>query len=43
MTSLTWSELRKEIGVGKFYEKVLFRKLKGKRTDEFITKFDEFL
>lgn len=32
VTATTWSNLRKEIGVGKFYEKCAYRRLKVART-----------
>ena len=43
VSSAKWSDIRSEIGVGKFYEKVTFRKLKCRRSEEFINKFDEVL
>lgn len=43
VSSVKWSDIRSEIGVGKFYEKVAFRKLKCKRSDQFIKTFDDFL
>lgn len=43
VSATTWNEIREEIGVGKFYEKVAFRKLKCVRNDKFIKTFDSFL
>ena len=43
VTSTTWSEVRQEIGVGKFYEKCAFRKLSGERSRDFLRRFDVFL
>ncbi len=36
VTSHSWSKIRSDIGVGNFYEKVAFRKLKGPRPRDFI-------
>ena len=43
VSSSKWSDIRSEIGVGKFYEKVAFRKLKCQSTNNFINTFDDFL
>lgn len=43
VSSTTWSEIKEEIGVGKFYEKVAYRKLNGVRSREFVQIFDQFL
>ena len=43
MSSTTLNEIREKIGVGRFYEKVAFRKLKCVRNDEFIKTFNLFL
>jgi hypothetical protein len=43
VSSSTWNDLRDHIGVGKFYEKVAFRKLSGERSKSLISTFDEFM
>jgi hypothetical protein len=44
VNSVTWQDIKSEIGVGKFFEKVAFRKLKGGERDvEFFSKLDDFL
>lgn len=40
VTSTTWSNVREEIGVGKFYEKCTYRRLKVDRSKQFIDTFD---
>jgi hypothetical protein len=41
--SVTWRDIREDVGPGKFYEKVVFRKLGGTRSEEMMALLDEFL
>ena len=43
VTATTWKRIRNEIGVGKFYEKVAFRKLNCVRNIEFLKTIDVFI
>lgn len=38
-----WSFLRKSIGEDKFYEKVVFKKMSFKRTDDMVIKLENFM
>lgn len=43
VTTRAWSEIRNDIGVGKFYEKCTLRKLNVERTYKLMTTFEQFL
>ena len=43
VSATTWRHIRREIGVGKFYEKVAFRKVNCVRNFEFLRILNEFV